>query len=171
MKRAVDDQPRPGRFVLTGSVRAELLAPSWAATGRVVRLTQWGLCQRELTGDIGRESFFDRVFQGDVESIRPPSTTVGLRDYVEMALVGGVGIVTKRCSLDLTIEADDGGDLPPRSRGLTHSPGPHQHDRGQPIENLPQGAVDEAGTIRTINHRSGSVAVQRPRISLYAIAR
>ena len=34
VKRAVDDDPRPGRFLLTGSVRAELAASGWPATGR-----------------------------------------------------------------------------------------------------------------------------------------
>jgi uncharacterized protein len=89
VKRAVDDEPGPGRFLLTGSVRADLLAPSWAATGRVVRVTMWGLSQRELVGDITRDSFFDRVFAGEVASLKPPADGVGLRDYVELALRGG----------------------------------------------------------------------------------
>ena len=37
VKRAVDADPRPGRFLLTGSVRAELDAATWPGTGRVVR--------------------------------------------------------------------------------------------------------------------------------------
>jgi len=32
IKRAVDDDPRPGRFLLTGSVRAELGAQTWPGT-------------------------------------------------------------------------------------------------------------------------------------------
>jgi uncharacterized protein len=38
VKRAVDDDPTRGRFLLTGSVRAELLDATWPATGRVVRV-------------------------------------------------------------------------------------------------------------------------------------
>jgi len=38
VKRAVDADPRPGRFLLTGSVRADLDAPTWPGTGRLVRV-------------------------------------------------------------------------------------------------------------------------------------
>src|SRR6266508_6020626 len=43
VKRAVDQDPRPGRFLLTGSVRADLEAPTWPGTGRVVRVPLFGL--------------------------------------------------------------------------------------------------------------------------------
>ena len=48
VKRAVDDDPRPGRFLLTGSVEAELTERMWPGTGRVVRLVLHGLTQREI---------------------------------------------------------------------------------------------------------------------------
>lgn len=51
-KRAVDHDATPGRYVLTGSVQNELMTDSWAATGRVIRLLQWGGCQSELEGNI-----------------------------------------------------------------------------------------------------------------------
>jgi len=38
VERAVDDDPRPARFLLTGSVRADLDAATWPGTGRLVRL-------------------------------------------------------------------------------------------------------------------------------------
>lgn len=38
VKRAVDDEPRPGRYILTGSVRIDLDAQTWPGTGRLVRL-------------------------------------------------------------------------------------------------------------------------------------
>jgi len=38
VKRAVDVDPRPGRYLLTGSVRADLDAPTWPGTGRLVRV-------------------------------------------------------------------------------------------------------------------------------------
>jgi predicted AAA+ superfamily ATPase len=41
VKRAVDDDPRPGRFDLTGSVPAELENETWPGTGRLGR----GHCQ------------------------------------------------------------------------------------------------------------------------------
>ena len=41
VKRAVDADPRPGRFILTGSVRAELDVATWPGTGRVVPLAMF----------------------------------------------------------------------------------------------------------------------------------
>jgi len=38
VKRAVDADPTPGQFVLTGSVRTELTHEMWAGTGRIVRM-------------------------------------------------------------------------------------------------------------------------------------
>jgi predicted AAA+ superfamily ATPase len=48
VKRAVDDDPRPGRFLLTGGVVADLDSRTWPGTGRVVRLPLYGLTVREL---------------------------------------------------------------------------------------------------------------------------
>ena len=53
VKRAVDDQPRPARFLLTGSVEAELTAGMWPGTGRVVRVVLHGLTQREIATSTG----------------------------------------------------------------------------------------------------------------------
>ena len=89
VKRAVDDQPGAGRFLLTGSVRAELLEPTWAATGRVVRMAMGGMTQRELVGDVDAGTFFDRIFDGGLDAVGPAQRPVGLKDYVELALRGG----------------------------------------------------------------------------------
>ncbi len=89
VKRAVDDTRGAGRFLLTGSVRAELLEQTWAATGRVVRMTMWGMTERELVGDVDAPTFFDRVFGGEIDDIHPATSAVGLKDYVERALRGG----------------------------------------------------------------------------------
>jgi predicted AAA+ superfamily ATPase len=48
VKRAVDDDPRAGRFVLTGSVWADMSAATWPGTGRVVRIPLYGLTIREF---------------------------------------------------------------------------------------------------------------------------
>ncbi|MCB1285296.1 MAG: AAA family ATPase, partial [Microthrixaceae bacterium] len=50
VKRAVDDDSRPGRFILTGSIRADLVAETWPGTGRLIRLDMWGLSEREIVG-------------------------------------------------------------------------------------------------------------------------
>lgn len=89
VKRAVDDDPRPGRFLLTGSARSDAVAGGWPATGRVVRVSQWGLCRRELEGDVTRPSFFDLVFDGRIAELDMPRPAPALRDYIGYALAGG----------------------------------------------------------------------------------
>ena len=63
VKRAVDRDSRPGQFLLTGSVRAELSNELWAATGRVVRLPMYGLTEREVLAEqpLERPSFLLRL--------------------------------------------------------------------------------------------------------------
>lgn len=89
VKRAVDEDQTPGRFILAGSARADALASGWPATGRLVRVSQWGLCQRELHGVSGASSFFDAAFSGELASWTAPAQALDLRDYLELALVGG----------------------------------------------------------------------------------
>jgi hypothetical protein len=89
VKRAVDDEPGPGRFILTGSVRAELSSPGWPATGRVVRVPLWGLCQREVVGAAAGGSMVDLLFSGDVGAVALPAEVLDLRGYLELALRGG----------------------------------------------------------------------------------
>ncbi len=65
VKRAVDDDPRPGRFLLTGSVEADLTSTMWPGTGRVVRVVLHGLTRREIAGAvIGRSQLHGRVRGG-----------------------------------------------------------------------------------------------------------
>ncbi len=65
VKRAVDADPRPGRFLLTGSVRAELENAVWPGTGRLVRVAMYPLTVREAIGRAGAPSFFDRLSRGE----------------------------------------------------------------------------------------------------------
>jgi predicted AAA+ superfamily ATPase len=87
VKRAVDADPRPGRFLLTGSVRAELENAVWPGTGRLVRVAMYPMTVREQLGRIGARSFFDRLAEGSELTVAadPPD----LRGYVELALRGG----------------------------------------------------------------------------------
>jgi predicted AAA+ superfamily ATPase len=89
VKRAVDDEARPGRFILTGSARSDALAGGWPATGRIVRFTHWGMCRRELDGDVARPAFFDLVFGGRIADLAAPTSPPTVREYVEHALAGG----------------------------------------------------------------------------------
>jgi predicted AAA+ superfamily ATPase len=91
VKRAVDADGRPGRFLLTGSVRADLEQQTWPATGRVVRMQMYGLTEREVAGRVsaGRPSFIDKLATADVRRIGLPPDIPDLPRYVEMALRGG----------------------------------------------------------------------------------
>lgn len=88
VKRAVDDDPRPGRYILTGSVRIDLDAQMWPGTGRLVRLPMQGLSVREILGRTGGPLFLDRLLVADVESLGPAGKT-DLADYLDLALRGG----------------------------------------------------------------------------------
>jgi len=89
LKRAVDDDPRPGRFLLTGSVRADIEAETWPGTGRLVRVAMSGLVAREVIGNVGEPGLFERIVAEGVETAaRVPTDAPDLRGYIEMALAG-----------------------------------------------------------------------------------
>ncbi|MGB7587246.1 MAG: DUF4143 domain-containing protein [Solirubrobacterales bacterium] len=87
VRRAVDSEPRPGRFLLTGSVRATLENDIWPATGRLVRLAMYPMSQREIADRIAGPTFFDRLAEGG--DLSSPSDPPDLRGYVELALRSG----------------------------------------------------------------------------------
>ncbi len=87
VKRAVDGDYRPGRFLLTGSVRADLEESTWPGTGRIVRVPMFGMTVRELQGGAGGSCFFDRVASD--EPLPLPAEVPNLRDYVGLALTSG----------------------------------------------------------------------------------
>jgi uncharacterized protein len=89
VKRAVDDDPRPGRFLLTGSVVADLDSRTWPGTGRVVRLPLYGLTVRELARRPVDQLFLDRVALADLDALPLPPDVPDLRGYIEFALRGG----------------------------------------------------------------------------------
>ena len=91
VKRAVDDNPRPGRFLLTGSVRADLEQQMWPGTGRLVRADMYGLTEREFLGLGAAPSspFLERLATNDLDVLTLPDTKPDLRDYVGAALRGG----------------------------------------------------------------------------------
>lgn len=88
VKRAVDRDPRPGRFLITGSVRADLQSETWPGTGRAVRLAMYGMTVREQEGTrLDKRPFLDQLEAG--ESFTLPTTPPDLRGYVALALRGG----------------------------------------------------------------------------------
>lgn len=86
-RRAVDLDPRPNRFLLTGSVRAEHDHEVWPGTGRFLRLAMHPMTVRERLGDAGAKSFFDKVADGDALTVAPD--TPDLRGYVELSMQSG----------------------------------------------------------------------------------
>ena len=89
VKRAVDEGSGAGRFLLTGSVRAQLQAKTWPGTGRVVDVQMYGLTQREIAGTLTGEPFLDRLAQANLDAFPPASDPPDLLGYLELALRGG----------------------------------------------------------------------------------
>lgn len=87
VKRAVDRAPRPGRFLLTGSVRADLDAPTWPGTGRLVRIALFGMTVAEQLQWPLTVPLVDRLAQGDELAVPPDTPDLG--EYVELALRSG----------------------------------------------------------------------------------
>jgi predicted AAA+ superfamily ATPase len=87
VKRAVDADPRPGRYILTGSVRADFTAETWPGTGRLVRLPIYGMTVAEQLARPRTTSLFDRVARGEPLDI--PAEVPDLRGYVDLAVRGG----------------------------------------------------------------------------------
>jgi predicted AAA+ superfamily ATPase len=89
IKRAVDDDPRPGRFLLTGSTRAALDEETWPGTGRVVRLAMYGLTEREIRRRPAEPTFLERLALGEPDAFESPSNPPDLGGYVDLILRGG----------------------------------------------------------------------------------
>ena len=86
IKQAVDENPAPGRFLLTGSANV-FTAPKIAESlaGRVRRVGLWPLAQSEVHGSA--RNFVDCLFAGE-----PPQVSgapVGREAFVELVAQGG----------------------------------------------------------------------------------
>lgn len=89
VKRAVDEDATPGRFVLTGSAQSDLTAAGWPATGRVIRVAMFGLVERELEGGSARAPLLDRLVTGGLEQVSVSAAPPNIREYIARALRGG----------------------------------------------------------------------------------
>jgi predicted AAA+ superfamily ATPase len=87
VRRAVDADPRPNRFFLTGSVRAEPDDEVWPGTGRIVRLAMYPMTIREQLGRTNALSIFDKL--GTTAELAVPADTPDLRGYIDLALTSG----------------------------------------------------------------------------------
>jgi predicted AAA+ superfamily ATPase len=98
VKRAVDENPRPGRFLLAGSVDAPRTAGTWPGTGRVVRLAMHGLTEREVNGPYvaGRQGdslpetgLLAKIIHGDLAAVASPDPAFDLDSYLDLATRSG----------------------------------------------------------------------------------
>lgn len=86
VKRAVDADARAGRYILTGSVRAELESETWPGTGRLLRVPLYPLSVAERL-ERRTVPVIDRLARGETLRVLPDPPD--LRGYIEFALAGG----------------------------------------------------------------------------------
>ena len=87
VKRAVDADRRPGRYLITGSARTATVDHYWPGTGRIVILHMYPLTVAEQLQRPVRP-FIDRVVEGDLVSAAA-APALDLRDYLQLAMRGG----------------------------------------------------------------------------------
>lgn len=86
LKAAVDSDPRPGRYLVTGSANLlRMPAMQDSLAGRAENLDYYGFSQGELDGH--QEQFIDRALDGDLFAGHESDLSRG--DYLERACAGG----------------------------------------------------------------------------------
>ncbi len=89
VKRAVDLGAPSGRFIITGSTRADLMAEGWPATGRILRLELWPLSRREIEGHTRGASIIDQLIDDAWDDITLPDLVPDINGYLDAAMTGG----------------------------------------------------------------------------------
>lgn len=89
IRRAVDEDSHPGRFLLTGSARARRGSNAWSGIGRVVNLKMYGLSMRESAGLSPGPGFLERLASSSLDLFPPAQDPPDLPEYVALALRGG----------------------------------------------------------------------------------
>ena len=92
VKRTVDIDSSPGRFILTGSADASITTQQWAGTGRLVDVPLYGLSVREILTRPFENLFCDRLALGSVDALVPADSMTAaptIIDYLGHACVGG----------------------------------------------------------------------------------
>jgi uncharacterized protein len=117
IKAELNQDSRPGRFVLTGSTRHDSLpAAAQALTGRLSRLTVYPLAQVELEGN--GNSILEQLFDDPAATVAAvPTSTTTREEYVERVVAGGFPMALARSTpnararwfddyVNLTLERD-----------------------------------------------------------------
>lgn len=95
VRRAVDADPTPGRYVLTGSMRANRGPDLWPGTGRIGRVPMVGLAQAEQSLDGPPADLATRLLHPGDYLVR---SEMRLPDYIDRAVRGGMPAVALRGS-------------------------------------------------------------------------
>jgi hypothetical protein len=92
VKRACDAESRPGRFILTGSIRTDAETETWPGTGRVTRISVYPMTVGERLAS-PEVPLVDRIARGELAALGARASvtdaSLNLRDYLELALRGG----------------------------------------------------------------------------------
>lgn len=87
MKDAVDDDRRPGRFLITGSANLlDLPGTQESLAGRAETVVLYGFSRGELEGT--REDFTDYLLAGDATALLGRHSTLTRRDYLDILCAG-----------------------------------------------------------------------------------
>lgn len=87
IKLAVDSNADRGQFLVTGSVRGDIDAPTWPGTGRLVRLSMYGLTEREKEQRVDEGSWLETLLRTGAPAAHHSDERV--RDYARRALRSG----------------------------------------------------------------------------------
>jgi len=87
MKDAVEEDRRPGRFLITGSANLlDLPGTQESLAGRAETVVLYGLSRGEIEGR--REDFVDRLMAGDTKALQRRRTTLTRENYLAMICAG-----------------------------------------------------------------------------------
>ncbi|HCB06068.1 MAG TPA: ATP-binding protein, partial [Nocardioides bacterium] len=87
MKDAIEEDRRPGRFLITGSANLlELPGTEESLAGRAETVVLYGLSRGEINGH--REDFVDRLLSGDEDDLKVRRSDLERGDYLEMICAG-----------------------------------------------------------------------------------
>ena len=87
MKAAVENDRRPGQFLITGSANLlELPGSEESLAGRAETIVLYGLSQGELAGH--REDFVDQLFAGDSSALGSRTGILDRSEYLEIVCAG-----------------------------------------------------------------------------------
>jgi len=91
LKRIVDADPTPGRFVLAGSVDPATYGPTFPLTGRAVRVVMRPMTGAEWTGRGGAATFLECIVAGE-----GPASSAGVSARFDSEWLGRGGFPATR---------------------------------------------------------------------------